>query len=58
MKAPQNRKEIATGFLTHTYSENVQEAFERFVYPDFNYHHVFFKGDRESGEASREALRL
>ena len=43
-----NNKEIATTFLKLASFGDVQEAFDRYIHPDFIHHLVFFKGDRES----------
>jgi predicted SnoaL-like aldol condensation-catalyzing enzyme len=43
-----NKKEIAVSFLKLASSGNAQEAYDRYIHPDFFHHNVYFKGDRES----------
>ncbi len=42
------RKDIATDFLRLAASGNVQEAYDKYVHPDFFHHNAWFPGDRES----------
>lgn len=42
------RKESATSFLKLAAFGNVQEAYEKFISPDFIHHNQYFKGDRHS----------
>ena len=42
------RKESAVSFLKLAAFGNVQEAYEKFISPDFIHHNQYFKGDRES----------
>lgn len=42
------KKEIAKAFLKLAASGKVQEAYEKYVHPDFRHHNAYFKGDRES----------
>ena len=44
----ENKKEIAIKFLQLAASGQVDEAYEKYVSPDFRHHNVFFKGDRET----------
>jgi predicted SnoaL-like aldol condensation-catalyzing enzyme len=43
-----SKKESAVSFLKMAGTGNVQEAFERFIAPDFIHHNLYFKGDRHS----------
>lgn len=43
-----SQKEIATLFLKLAGTGKVQEAYDKFVSPDFIHHNQYFKGDRES----------
>ena len=43
-----NKKEIAVKFLEAAASGRVDEAYEKYVSPDFRHHNPYFKGDRES----------
>jgi len=42
------QKEAATSFLQMVAEGKVQEAYDKFVSPDFRHHNQFFKGDRDS----------
>lgn len=42
------KKEIAVKFLELAASGQVDEAYEKFVSPNFIHHNVYFKGDRET----------
>lgn len=42
------KKEIAVQFLELAASGQVDEAYEKYVHPDFYHHNVYFKGDRET----------
>jgi predicted SnoaL-like aldol condensation-catalyzing enzyme len=43
-----NRKESAVTFLKLASAGNVEEAYARFIAPEFVHHNQYFKGDRES----------
>ena len=43
-----SRKEIATRFLKLAASGKVQEAYDKYVDPEFYHHNPWFRGDRES----------
>jgi predicted SnoaL-like aldol condensation-catalyzing enzyme len=43
-----HKKETATTFLKLASSGDAQEAFDRYIHPDFIHHLVFFNGDRAS----------
>ena len=43
-----NKKDIATSFLHLASSGKVQEAYEKYVHPDFRHHNPYFPGDRQS----------
>jgi predicted SnoaL-like aldol condensation-catalyzing enzyme len=43
-----SKKESATTFLKMASSGNVDEAYARFIAPDFIHHNQYFRGDRES----------
>ncbi len=43
-----NRKESASRFLALAGSGEVDEAYARFIAPEFVHHNQYFKGDRES----------
>lgn len=42
------RKDIATEFLRLAASGKVQEAYDKYIHPDFTHHNAWFPGDRES----------
>lgn len=42
------KKEIAIAFLNAAASGNVQEAYDKYVHPNFFHHNAYFPGDRES----------
>lgn len=42
------RKDIAESFLKLASSGKVQEAYDKYVHPDFIHHNAYFKGDRGS----------
>jgi len=46
MANARSRKDLATEFLTLAAAGAVDEAFRRFVAPDFIHHNQYFKGDR------------
>ena len=50
-----NKKEIATTFLSLASAGDVEEAYEKYVHPQFRHHNVYFKGDRNS---LREAMAV
>ncbi|HEX9744195.1 MAG TPA: nuclear transport factor 2 family protein [bacterium] len=43
-----SKKDIAKSFLELATTENVREAYEKYVHPDFVHHNPYFKSDRES----------
>ena len=43
-----NKKEIAISFLKLAAAGKVEEAYEKYVHPQFKHHNAFFKGDRRS----------
>ncbi|MGC8803187.1 MAG: nuclear transport factor 2 family protein [Bacteroidales bacterium] len=43
-----SKKHIAESFLQLASSGQVDEAFARYVHPDFIHHHAYFAGDRQS----------
>lgn len=43
-----NKKEIATAFLQLAAIGKVDEAYDKYVSPDFRHHNPHFKGDRET----------
>ena len=43
-----NKKEIAIQFLQGAASGRVDEAYAKYISPDFRHHNPYFKGDRES----------
>ena len=43
-----NKKDIGTSFLHLASSGQVQEAYEKYVHPDFRHHNPYFPGDRQS----------
>jgi predicted SnoaL-like aldol condensation-catalyzing enzyme len=43
-----NKKEIAIQFLQAAASGRVDEAYAKYISPDFRHHNPYFKGDRES----------
>lgn len=43
-----NRKDSASTFLTLASAGKVDEAYARFIAPEFIHHNQYFKGDRES----------
>jgi predicted SnoaL-like aldol condensation-catalyzing enzyme len=42
------KTDIATVFLKLASSGDVDEAYEKYVHPDFIHHNAYFKGDRET----------
>lgn len=42
------KKEIATSFLEDVSAGEIQEAFDKYIHPNFKHHLLFFKGDRET----------
>lgn len=42
------KKQIAESFLKLASSGQVQEAYEKYVHPDFIHHNAYYKGDRET----------
>ncbi|MGZ6485526.1 MAG: nuclear transport factor 2 family protein [Pseudobdellovibrio sp.] len=48
MPVMKSNKEIATFFLNLAANGEVEEAYEKFVAPDFKHHNQYFSGDRES----------
>lgn len=42
------RKDIATEFLRLAASGHIDEAYDKYVHPDFFHHNPYFPGDRES----------
>jgi predicted SnoaL-like aldol condensation-catalyzing enzyme len=42
------QRQAATSFLQMIAGGKIQEAYERFISPDFRHHNQFFKGDRHS----------
>lgn len=42
------KKEIAESFLKLASSNNVREAYGKYIHPHFYHHNAYFKGDRES----------
>lgn len=42
------KKEIATTFLSLASAGKVDEAYGKYVHPDFKHHNVYFTGDREA----------
>src|SRR5512145_217540 len=53
-----NNKEIAVSFLKLAAAGEVDEAYEKYVHPDFRHHNPYFKGDRQSLlEAMADAAR-
>lgn len=49
-----NNKERAISFLRLASSNQVNEAFERYIHLDFKHHLIYFKGDRESFKVAME----
>lgn len=47
-------KEMAVLFLKLAGSGKVQEAYDKFIAPDFIHHNQYFKGDRESLKTAME----
>ncbi len=47
-----SRRESAVRFLRMASAGDVDEAYARFVAPDFVHHNAYFKGDRESLRAA------
>lgn len=43
-----SHREMACSFLELVASGKVQEAYRRYVSPDFRHHNAYFRGDRES----------
>ena len=43
-----DNKQLAIEFLTQAASGRIDEAYEKYVAPDFRHHNAFFRGDRES----------
>ena len=43
-----NKKEISIAFLSLASSGKVNEAYEKYIHPNFFHHNPYFKGDRES----------
>ncbi len=43
-----NKKDIATEFLRLAASGKVEEAYSKYVHPDFRHHNPYFPGDREA----------
>ena len=53
-----NNKEIAVSFLKLAAAGKVDEAYEKYVHPDFRHHNPYFKGDRQSlQQATEEAAQ-
>ena len=46
-----NKKEAASTFLTLASGGKVDDAYARFIAPDFIHHNPYFEGDRESLKA-------
>ncbi len=44
----ENKKDIAVAFLRLASSGKVDEAYRKYVHPQFRHHNPYFKGDRES----------
>ncbi len=43
-----NKKEAVTTFFKMIVADRVQEAYDKFIAPDFIHHNQWFKGDRQS----------
>jgi predicted SnoaL-like aldol condensation-catalyzing enzyme len=50
-----NRKESAITFLSMVAERKIQQAYEKFIAPNFVHHNQYFKGDRQSLTAAMES---
>jgi len=48
------KKEMAISFLRLASSENVREAYNTYIHPQFRHHNPYFPGDRASLLAAME----
>ena len=49
-----SKKDMVTEFLRLVAAGNVQEAYDKYIAPDFRHHNAYFKGDRESLKVAME----
>jgi predicted SnoaL-like aldol condensation-catalyzing enzyme len=48
---PNNKKEMAISFLKMAATGDVEEAYRKFIAPDFIHHNQYYRGDRETLKA-------